>query len=504
VPPPYKLWDYEDALRKREIVTVTGWEPSGQNSDELDDPYTATKARTLSFTHGVNGWGRHAEPTWQAILENGLTDEPPARKDSKYVTHGLHSYKGKFYPQLAKALINISGVAPGSTILDPFCGSGTTLLEAYLNGFRSYGCDLNPLATKLAGSKVGILEVDPAIVREAFGALKLTLENKPSPPDSRLEELSTESLEEIQRWFPAPVIGKLNWVLRCIRRISEGVLRDFLEIVLSSIIREVSQQAPRDLRIRRRKTPISDADVIGLFLEALELQYSRIERFWSVRGYAPVEFIPSMVTAGDSREASSLTRLGLERDTVDLILTSPPYATALPYIDTDRLSLLVLFGLNSTSRRPLEHTLIGSREILTSERRRLERDLTEGSVDLPSGVQTYINRLQHRLSQPDVGFRRRNMPALLARFFSDMSRCIDTWYSLLKPGGEAIVVIGDNRIRVDNEYERIATTDFLKEIASARGFSFDERIDISVTVDNHVHSKNSITENAVLRLRRPG
>ena len=50
-------------------------------------------------------------------------------------------------------------------MFDPFCGSGTTLLEARLNGLVSYGCDLNPLAAKVAGVKVNVLDTDPELIR---------------------------------------------------------------------------------------------------------------------------------------------------------------------------------------------------------------------------------------------------------------------------------------------------------------------------------------------------
>ena len=92
----------------------------------------------------------------QKLLENGSTAHA-RRKEPKYVTHGLHAFKGKFYPQLVKSLINMSGIPIGARLFDPYCGSGTTLLEGMLNGFVSYGCDFNPLATKIAHAKTAIL-----------------------------------------------------------------------------------------------------------------------------------------------------------------------------------------------------------------------------------------------------------------------------------------------------------------------------------------------------------
>ncbi|HEX9692344.1 MAG TPA: DNA methyltransferase [Gemmatimonadales bacterium] len=504
--PPYKLWPYERVLRGREIETVVGVALNGHDGDTYClalDSYTLSKARRLVFTHGVGLSALQTEPTWQAIIENGFGQQPSARKDPKYVTHGLHPYKGKFYPQLAKGLLNLSKLPAGATVFDPFCGSGTTLLEGYLNGFRAYGCDMNPLAAKIARAKTGILDVNPDVVREAVGTLVSQVEETFSTLPSSQEHLVAGCLDEIHKWFPAPVVTKLNWLLGAIRSVSEGVIRDFLEVVLSSIIRDVSQQDPNDLRIRRRKEPITDADVFQLYLDALDTQYGRIEKFWSVRGFSPNRFRPSRVVEGDSRTGQTLLDLGLKANSVDLVLTSPPYATALPYIDTDRLSLLVLLGMDTSARRPLEHGLVGSREIVTSERRSMEDAIASGGNGLPITVHSYLQDLHARLSNADVGFRRKNMPALLQRFFQDMQGVLRNCTSVLRSGGEAMIVIGDNRMRVDRDHERIPTAACVQDIAIACGMEMLERIDISVTTENLVHIKNAITENVVLRLRKP-
>ena len=504
--PPYKLWPYETILRLREMETVLGIKSSDKTSNPFVlklDPYSVTKAKKLVFTHGVGLSELAPEPTWQAIIENGFARQPSARKDPKYVTHGLHPYKGKFYPQLAKGLINVSGFNHDAVLFDPFCGSGTTLLEGYLNGHRTFGCDMNPLAAKIAKAKVGILDVNPDVVNEAIGTLVNRLEQAPKVLPDDKDQFHEECLDEISRWFPLPVVKKLNWVLKSIQSVSEGVIRDFLEIVLSSIIRDISQQDPTDLRIRKRKKPIHDADVFELYLNALGTQYERIERFWSVRGYSHGRFRPSKIVEGDSRQRSTYNQLGLEDSSVDVILTSPPYATALPYIDTDRLSLLVLFGMDASRRRPVEHNLVGSREIVTTERRLLEDTIVDNSAKLPESLRIYLKDLHVRITKANVGFRRKNMPALLLRFFNDMNEILQNCYRVLRPGCEAMIVIGDNRIAVDGDYERIATAAFIQDIAILQGFSLMERIDISVTTENLVHMKNAITENVVLRLKRP-
>lgn len=500
-PAPYKLWPYEADLRLRELGLKSGdVDPSSDiRLPSLEEDRTFYKRAV--FSHSVQLEGGCVEPTWQAVLENGEAWRSTTRKDPKYVTHGIHPYKGKFYPQLAKSLLNISGLGPGATVLDVFCGSGTTLLEGYLNGFRTYGCDMNPLAAKISRAKLGVLELDPDTVREVVLSVQEFLANPPTSFSQHLDCIEENCHEEVLRWFSPPIAFKLNWLLGLLRRASTGVMLDFLEVILSSIIREVSNQEPTDLRIRYRPEPLIDTDVLGLFQEKLQDQFSRIEKFWQVRNNAPQAFLPATVIEGDNRKAETFISLGLEPGSVDLVLTSPPYGTALPYIDTDRLSLLFIMGLTSTDRKPVETGLTGSREISTAERRRLEQ--SQEWETLPSGSQDFISNMQNELeSDASAGFRKRNMPALVARYLLDMSAAINQAKQLLRTGGEMMIVIGDNKTTINEKVMIIPCTDLVEEIACSLEMKPVERIDISVTTENFKHIRNAIVKNVVLRLKK--
>jgi hypothetical protein len=466
-------------------------------SSELD------RFRRLAFSHSVSGDGIALEPTWQAALENGGAASPSARKDPKYVTHGLHPYKGKFYPQLAKCLLNLAGKEEGATLLDPFCGSGTSLLEGYLNGFAAYGCDMHPLAAKIARAKTEILDADPDVLTAVVATIQDMTASAPRRFPADKSEFAANCVEEIERWFPAPAVAKLSWLLRIIRKNSAGPIRDFLEVVLSSVVRDVSQQEPSDLRIRYRRELLQDANVLELFGEQLAVQFARVEKFWRVRGRAPSRFWRGHVVEGDNRSRLTFERLGLAPDSVDLVLTSPPYATALPYIDTDRLSLLTLFNLSSSERRPLDGGLIGSREISLVERRRIE-SLSAKAAGLPPACREFLAQMRARLAKDrDAGFRKQNMPALIMRYLLDMDAALRNVHTFCKPGADAMIVIGDNKTQLGQNSLRIPTTDLVEHIAVAAGFKSVERIDISVTTENMLHQKNAITENVVLRLRKP-
>lgn len=498
-PPNYQMWHYEKIIRKQEIETLL-------NLDKFKnvrlDPYSINSIKRLVFTHDISYDNNFREKTWQAILENGFVEDPSKRKDPKYVTHGIHSYKGKFYPQLAKGLMNIVGLKTGSVILDPFCGSGTSLLESYLNGYKGYGIDMHPLAAMISRVKTGILDVNPNVLQETTGALLGKIEQLSGKYEQSKSEFDKECIEEIERWFPEPVIYKLNWIIKVIEDMSDGILQNFFKVILSDIIRQVSHQKPSDLRIRKRDRLLNDAPVFELFTKKLIEQFDRIEQFWSIRGYSPHEFLPAKSLEGDSRNKDSYQNLGLQSGDVDLILTSPPYATALPYIDTDRLTLLTIFGINSSTRRDIEYDLIGSREILKSEKDHFEEMLSSKTMKLPKSTLDFIRDLYAKMSASDVGFRRKNKPALILRFALDMKKVLVNCHRLLKKEGEAIIIIGDNKTSLKGKTIRIPTTDIVNDIANNNGFKTTDTIDISVTTDNMVHKKNAIKENVVLRLQR--
>lgn len=510
VPPAYKMWDYEILLRKMEIEALCGTpQVNGNFTNTVSvkanlDQILAARRLTFSREFIVSGANPTPQPTWQKVLENGDA-ESPKRKDPKYATHGLHAYKGKFYPQLAKALINISGVSLGSRILDPFCGSGTVLLEGMLNGFASFGCDMNPLAAKIARAKTEIFSVDRSITEQALRSLLERVKRPPATFKSNRSQFKFAVLDELDSWFAPKVLDKLDWLLTQIRLFGDTRLVEFCEVVLSSIIRDVSQQDPADLRIRRRKEPLADAPVLELFAERLEAQLLRLEKYWSIAGRQPSYLMSPQIRDGDCRKLETFNELGLKSGSVDCVVTSPPYATALPYIDTDRLSLMAIMGLESSIRTELEEDLTGSREIRRKTRLGLEEELlgSRAVQRLPKSVVMSLRHILNANQASDVGFRRENMAALLWRYFCDMQSNISLVGQLLKPGAKAYYVVGNSKTKAGDTWTTIDTCGHLIAIAAAAGLEAKPLLDISVTTENLNHIKNAITENAVLEFRRP-
>ena len=127
-------------------------------------------------------------------------------EDTRYLTHSIHRYSGKFIPQIASNVINML-TKPGEIILDPYCGSGTTLLEASVLGRKSIGVDLNPVACLI--SRVKVMKISASRLKglENFweSCLDQFLDAESSNGNTKLEKAIIKKVENDFRlshpWF---------------------------------------------------------------------------------------------------------------------------------------------------------------------------------------------------------------------------------------------------------------------------------------------------------------
>ena len=175
-------------------------------------------------------------------------------------------------------------------------------------------------------------------------------------PPEETDQFGNELLGEIFSWFPDKVVYKLNYLLTKIRLFGNEQIINYFEVLVSSIIRNISQQEPKDLRIRRRKEPIEDAPVFELYLKLLQKEKKKLEHYWDAKDQGAIDYGTFTVALCDNRDFGSYLSIGLTENSIDCIVTSPPYATALPYIDTDRLSILIINQLASGRRAVIERS----------------------------------------------------------------------------------------------------------------------------------------------------
>ncbi|MBW4497634.1 MAG: hypothetical protein KME26_32155 [Oscillatoria princeps RMCB-10] len=580
----YKYLAYEIALAHRELVGLFGREPivtPDGLSVECEDGWEGDAYRATYFREAVAENGYRIVPL-QAVLEASMSGEAQAqnRQKTRYSAHGIHDYRGKFNPQIVRAIGNMLGLKPGDWVLDPFCGSGTTLLEAAHIGWNAIGVDCNPLGVLIARAKIAAISVPVGellgesegikqrlgeIWNRALGAgVKAfgTGERTGETPVLRLErgdfgtgetpvlrlergdfgtgetpvlclgdfgtgetpvlrletpahafsqeqirliggedwQSRVPSLDYLRLWFAESVLVQLAAIMDEIERVRSVPVRQILQVILSDLVREVSLQEPTDLRIRRRKSSSDNSPAIPLFMEAVT---SKVERVVRARKYIPE--VPSMQEAllGDSRTCAGVVR-GHSPQQFDAAITSPPYVTALPYIETLRLSLVLLGLIGSDEIRGTEKSLIGSREITAGERLQLEGEIVRNDSRLPNECWGLCENLRDAIDKSQDGFRRQNVPALLYKYLGDMAVMFGEVGELLGAGAPFALVVGRNKTQLGGQTFTIDTPELLALLAVEKGWAVREKMELDTFCRFDVHHVNSIRSETLLILEKRG
>lgn len=334
----------------------------------------------------------------QDLNLNWREKDLPERKRTKHV-HRLHPYLGKFVPQLVE--IFLRKYRPDS-VLDPFCGSGTTLVEANSLGIDATGCDISQFNCLL--TRVKVAQYDPvALGREIEDILtRLRLELRPSTFKNGLaSELRTAS-DYLHAWFAPKALQQLLFFRSMIPDYHH---QDLLRVILSRAARSARLTTHFDLDFPKKPRtapyqcykhdrickPTDEAEKF-LVRYALDTQ-RRVAAFADQRSAAALEIV-----CADSRE--------LDFPSADMVITSPPYVGLIDYHEQHRYAFELL-GLHS-------------------------RDDQEIGPAARGGSRTAV-----------------------ARYVDDMTAAFTNTMRALKPGSRMVVVVHDRRDLYDEIGKRL-------------------------------------------------
>ena len=243
--------------------------------------------------------------------------------------HGFHSYPARLHPGTAASLI--AGLsAPDATVLDPFCGSGTSLVEARLLGRRGIGSDLNPLALELCWLKTLAPPDDflETLKRTAAGAVEFADERRLAKAGP-LQQYN----QATRRAFPIHVLLELDSLRQAVSAVSETRVRRALWLVFSSLLTKVSNQES-DSSNKVVAPRLRSGFTIDLFGKKVSELTQQVAEF---RDSLPASAPKPKLFERDARQLSVL-----EDSSVDLIVTSPPYPGVFDYLEHHRLRLKFL------------------------------------------------------------------------------------------------------------------------------------------------------------------
>ena len=348
-------------------------------------------------------------------------------------------------------------------------------------------------------TKCEVLSLTPRLLLKAWSRTRERIERLRPSGDCvavLLDGLSERSSEYVRSWFPESALVEVAGISSAIAEERDPRIRNLLVLILSNILRSVSFQKDDDLRVRRDESSAGDTLAVELYLAQAEKVVSSLSRFLSVE--RPPELGEFDAGEGDARIADE--QLPELRNKVDAIITSPPYATALPYLDTDRLSLCLLGMLDREHHRDRDGFMIGNREISEATRLALWQHFEENRDALPDTVTKTIDRIYRENKKIDVGFRRRNLPALLSKYFFDMQQVFSTYTRLLKSGASAFVVVGNNHTLAGGKRVEIRTDRYLAELAEMTGLRHVSSLPMEMLVSRDIFKKNAGTAETIIEL----
>lgn len=371
------------------------------------------KETPVIYDSTVGAISRLAKMDWDFIDAN-----------TSYLTHAIHPYPAKYIPQIPKALIR-ELVSIGDIVLDPFCGSGTTLVEAQRLECNAIGIDANPLACLISRAKTTLLnenevellrnlaeEISICARQTCLGMLPLFPNILPFRQNS-----SSGKFEGVEEWFDAPVIDELNFIkAKCLALETQNA-RQLALVAFSAIIVTVSRQ-DSDTRYVRRQKNVKPGDPLQLFSRTLLQAVQRVVEY----GQEVDNRFTSTVYEANILEPPKI-------GPVDLVVCSPPYPNAYSYHLYHRTRMLWL------------------------------------DMDQPKFKQQEIG--SHRK------YSQKGEKAATADTFRGELFTILTWLShTLKYGRYACFVIGDSTIKG----KRVHNDQLLIEVAEAVGYQVEANL----------------------------
>lgn len=314
-----------------------------------------------------------------------------------YATHGLFPYRGKFHPQLIKGILNILKIQPGDVILDPMCGSGTLNVEASIIGIDSIGIEKSPFCVLMSKVKQEALTVDSTILSSILIDMpknyKTLIHSKKLPTEFYYHD----GFEPEKAITLLAFLDAMGYARRCSKNI----------------------------------------DV--LFPSVLKRYVGQINSFIQARDQLNLKISNASFETGDARN------LTLADNSIDAIITSPPYSFAIDYAENDRPQLEYL-GYN-------------------------------------------ISELKDEM----IGLKGKTRKEKLANYFDDMNKVLSEMSRVLKIGKYAVIIIGSNDVQTGGI--RLETK--VEEMALKHGFTLDQKI-----VKPIKGIQNTMKDEYILFLRR--
>jgi len=397
-----------------------------------------------------------------------------------YYTHGIHRFPAKFIPQVPRFCLERYS-KPGDTVLDPFMGSGTTLLEALLLGRDAYGIDIHPLAKLIAKVKITPLPVQRLKASTDRLLARISADTKDNA--NWIPEMPN-----FDHWFREDVALDLATIKKHVWALPDDDVKDFLKVCLSSTIRKLSNSdadslMPEVTTFKRKLVEQGkvDFDVMSRFENTVRLRTLDFADFAKALVISKKKYKHGSEIKIIGKDARDIDLKGSE---VDIAVTSPPYASAIHYVTAHKLEMYWLDMMGSDPE--LESRIIGTARAYAEEYNSWE----------PGGLHPEVDTLVRKICIEDQksGF-------IVHKYFADMRQNFEEVRRVLKRNGRFCVVAGENVMKGT----KISTYRLLDKLAQQAGFERKALFDYDI-INRHLDvprwNNSMITQDHILVLEK--
>ncbi|MFT3866470.1 MAG: hypothetical protein QM729_19595 [Solirubrobacterales bacterium] len=416
------------------------WRSAGLLSDVYESEQLVEALAEVSGAAACSRWASGAS---RYVNTLGSVGEPFSR---------WLRYREAYSPLLVKELLERFPPAPGTSVLDPMCGSGSSLLAAQAVGRTSIGVDVSPYAVLASRVKTRSL---PLGDRQAIGRWVDALTPQSLEVGRAVEP--TENQQSLEPYFPPANFRVLCAIDRHIReRWPQGPSRDLLEVALLAILEESSDRRKDGNGLASRPSRISDP--LGLFVSQIQLMLDDLRD--------PVDEVPrASCLEGSAVNLVELLSGVPSTPDVGVVVFSPPYPNSFDYFQSYKLELLFsgLVPIGDFQGRRGDQIRSFRQSGVSSEVEELT--LVELLID---EVLSALPRKEALTGIRDA--RTRLVPNLLRGYFSDMQEVLSSCGRILSPKGRLHIVVDQSA------YAGIPVpTDLLlAELGLRNGFEFEE------------------------------
>lgn len=358
--------------------------------------------------------------------------------DAKH--RAFHPFPARMPLELARTLIE-DLTEPTAVVLDPMLGSGTTAIASRMLGRQCRGTDIDPMAVVLSKTATTYYSVQNLsnVRDEVFDRATKLLKRQPFRVSLDRMRMPDENKQFIQYWFPEDSQSQLLALARSIRQLKTAKDVRLAWMVFSSLIIAKQATASYATDTPRTRPRRNFAKTVVLPFDAWHRRFREAESRLPFIGRKPPVGSRCALSAGDAR------LLRVPDESVDFVLTSPPYLNAIDYLRSHRMSL-VWMGHELSDIREIRGTMCGS-----------ERGMWQ--LD---GLPT---KLERRLKSEIIVPRQQ---ALLRRYMADIRLILLELNRVLSPGGAIILVLGPNLLARDIQ----DTTGVIKQLSRQAGLNF--------------------------------